>query len=146
MEVKTCTKCSVEKTIDCFNFKNKSENKRHSSCQDCTRRNTKNHYGNNKGYYIKKVYARNIVVRTNNLQFVMDFLKQNPCVDCGETDPIVLEFDHLSDKRKEVSYMVGAGFSLDSIKKEIAKCEVRCCNCHRRKTAKQLNWYLKIKL
>jgi hypothetical protein len=30
------------------------------------------------------------------------------------------------------------------MEKEIAKCVVRCCNCHRRKTAQQLNWKRKI--
>ncbi len=28
-----------------------------------------------------------------------------------------------------------------SIKTEIKKCDVRCANCHRRKTSKDLNWW-----
>jgi hypothetical protein len=31
-------------------------------------------------------------------------------------------------------------YSLDRLKKEIAKCEVRCGNCHIRRTRKQMGW------
>lgn len=76
-----------------------------------------------------------------NRQFVRDHLSSNPCVDCGVTDPRVLEFDHVSgEKRLAISHMI-TGYSLDSIKREIEKCEVRCANCHRIKTHKQLNWW-----
>ena len=37
--------------------------------------------------------------------------------------------------------MVKRAVSLDTLKKEIDKCEIRCANCHRRKTAKQFNFY-----
>jgi hypothetical protein len=57
-------------------------------------------------------------------------------VDCGETDPVVLEFDHVRDKLKDIGYMVTVGFSWSAIQLEIEKCEVRCANCHRRKTAR----------
>lgn len=52
------------------------------------------------------------------------------CVDCGNTDIRVLEFDHVRGvKVANVSRMV-LDASLDKIMAEIAKCEVRCRNCH----------------
>lgn len=68
----------------------------------------------------------------------MDYLLAHPCVDCGEQDPVVLDFDHLPgfEKRFTISRAVGASTrSWDSILAEIAKCEVVCANCHRRRTA-----------
>ena len=56
------------------------------------------------------------------------------CVDCGIVNPIVLDFDHLHDKKYNVSRMIHDGFSWAAIKKEIAKCEVVCANCHRVRT------------
>lgn len=44
----------------------------------------------------------------------------------------VLDFDHRPDshKRKDVMQMVKEGFSIDRLIEEIAKCDVRCRNCH----------------
>lgn len=67
---------------------------------------------------------------------------EHPCVDCGEGDPIVLEFDHITDdKTSGISDLVGTGVSLDILIAEIAKCVVRCANCHRRKTSRELGWF-----
>ena len=74
-----------------------------------------------------------------------DYLKKHPCVDCGEKDPIVLEFDHLKDKLIEVSRLVQYT-SMNKMQNEIEKCEIRCANCHRRKTAIQFGWYKNLPL
>jgi hypothetical protein len=59
-------------------------------------------------------------------------------VDCGETDPDVLDFDHVRGKKVcGISRMVGRGYRLWRIKAEIDKCEVRCANDHRRITKKR---------
>ena len=72
---------------------------------------------------------------------VSDYLSENPCVDCGEADIIVLDFDHKTDKIKNIAEMIKNSCSINSMMNEIKKCEVRCVNCHRRKTARDLgNW------
>lgn len=70
--------------------------------------------------------------KTRNRQFVTEYLKQHPCVDCGNSDIRVLEFDHINDnKESSISWIVKNAWSLKRLIKEINKCEVRCCNCHR---------------
>jgi hypothetical protein len=66
--------------------------------------------------------------------FVTNYLAAHPCVDCGEADVVVLDFDHVrGEKVGVVSVLIRKG-SLSAIKAEIEKCEVRCANCHRRVT------------
>lgn len=77
--------------------------------------------------------------RNKNRNYVLEYLSEHPCVDCGETDPVVLEFDHIRDKDKKISDLIN--YSHNRLKEEILKCEVRCSNCHKRKTSKEQNWY-----
>lgn len=77
-----------------------------------------------------------------NRAIVNDYLKDHPCVDCGNDNPVVLEFDHVrGEKKRSVAKMVRQGLSVKTLMAEIAKCEVRCANCHRIKTATQLGWH-----
>lgn len=72
---------------------------------------------------------------------MMEFYKDHPCVDCGETDPRVLDFDHIHNKKHNVSTLLRKEYSWNSILEEAEKCEVRCANCHRKKTAIDQNHY-----
>jgi len=141
--IKKCSKCKEDKIIEEFNFKNKSLNKRHSNCRSCTRKLIKNHYNKNRSYYLEKAHKRNHKIRQKIFDYIKDYLVKNPCVDCGESDMVVLEFDHRGDtpKVKAVSQLIRLRVNLQRIKAEIAKCDVRCANCHRRKTAKDFNWF-----
>jgi len=74
---------------------------------------------------------------------LFNFLSKQKCIDCGETDPIVLDFDHTDKKNKfkSVSQMLCGHYSFETILKEIKKCEIRCANCHRRRTYIQFNCF-----
>jgi hypothetical protein len=82
------------------------------------------------------VKAAAMRARQRNRAFVSTYLATHPCVDCGEADPVVLEFDHVrGEKRMDVGRMAtSVGVGLVTLQAEIDKCEVRCANCHRRKT------------
>ncbi|GAB3633424.1 hypothetical protein GCM10027421_27770 [Microbacterium shaanxiense] len=90
-----------------------------------------------KGERLKAMQARH---RYLNFLRMMDHLSVHACTDCGESDPVVLDFDHLPgvDKRFEISRAVSASTrSWSLIESEIAKCEVVCANCHRRRTSER---------
>jgi hypothetical protein len=72
---------------------------------------------------------------------LFEFLSSKSCVDCGEKDPIVLDFDHREPEKKfkPISKLLSGHYSWKSVSGEIDKCDVRCANCHRRKTYKQQN-------
>ncbi len=74
---------------------------------------------------------------------LFEFLSTQACVDCGENDPILLEFDHIGkdDKFKDVAKLLSGHYSWLTIEKEIAKCAIRCANCHRRKTYIESGWW-----
>jgi ribose 5-phosphate isomerase RpiB len=80
--------------------------------------------------------------RVRNAQVMREYLNGHPCVDCGESDVRVLEFDHVGNAKLEnVATLCGQGVGLIRLKAEIAKCQVRCANCHRRRTAAQFGWW-----
>ena len=80
--------------------------------------------------------------RERNREFVIEYLQSHPCITCGESDILVLDFDHReqSTKDRTINHAI-KDFGLDRLKKEIAKCDILCANCHRRRTAKQLGSY-----
>ena len=84
--------------------------------------------------HLKQVKKRKQIVREMAKEYIYEYLSTHPCVKCGGTDPVVLEFHHVKDKVISIAAMGGAGYSLESIQKEIEKCEVLCANCHRRLT------------
>jgi hypothetical protein len=67
-----------------------------------------------------------------NKKYVNTYLEEHPCVDCGNPDIRVLDFDHVRGvKLGHVKAMAQNRAPLDVLAQEIAKCEIRCSNCHR---------------
>lgn len=71
------------------------------------------------------------------------YLAEHPCVDCGMSDVRVLDFDHRdpTTKRLCIAQMLTGGWTWQAILDEIDKCDVRCANCHRVRTATVENWW-----
>jgi hypothetical protein len=82
-----------------------------------------------------------IAANARNQQLILEHLASAVCIDCGERDPLVLQFDHLERKADHVSWLVGSGCSPVRLRRELTKCVVRCANCHRRRTAQQQGWF-----
>lgn len=89
------------------------------------------------------LYAAQKRHRLKIRKMVFEFLSTHPCIDCGETDPVVLEFDHTDPKTKtkQISRMLSGHYGWETIVKEIKKCEIRCANCHRRKSYVQFGHF-----
>jgi hypothetical protein len=139
LSMKICSGCKLERSESDFNYKNKQLNLRQRNCKYCTRQQVRQHYLSNKPYYLLKAKQRNTINRKLIKDYIAGYLKEHPCIDCGETDTIVLEFDHIKDKSFTIS-LSGRDLSLNRVILEVSKCVVRCANCHRRKTFKQFGW------
>lgn len=142
VESKICYTCKVEKPITEFNKCSKNVDGLNIHCKVCKRDYNNKYWHKTKAVRKDRKKINGNAVKDRNRKFVWEYLKDHPCVDCGESDIVVLEFDHRERHTKvfNVSEAVGRAHSLGAIIKEISKCDVRCANCHRRKTARQLGW------
>ena len=139
--MKLCYTCHREKPLTEFN-KNKSKlDNLNGICKLCSRERSRRYYADNTEKHKRVVTKRKHKQIKENQNFIIIFLQDNSCVDCGEADIRTLEFDHIEEKYLEISKMIAGGYSINTIKKEIKKCEVVCANCHKKRTAQQFNWF-----
>lgn len=68
--------------------------------------------------------------RITNRKFITNYLLIHPCVDCGETDIVVLEFDHMKRKAKRNDAIAMLNYrqsSLVRLQAEIEKVPGQVC-------------------
>lgn len=67
----------------------------------------------------------------------LNALKESkPCVDCNKYfEGYLMDFDHLPEytKTKNVSYLIDSR-GWEKVLEEIAKCDLVCCMCHRKRS------------
>jgi hypothetical protein len=147
-----CCKCNTDKDPEEFVWRNQSRNQRRTICKDCNRPYQKSKYQDRKqatgkgrkqsGVLDPVAYRR---ARLDSiLKLITNHLREHPCVQCGESDVLFLDFHHRDpkDKRCTVSQMRSNRFGLKTVMEEIAKCDVLCVKCHRLVTAVQGRWGL----
>lgn len=137
--IKLCYRCKEAKPLCDFNKARSRSDGVQSRCRACDQEIGRAAYAANPGRFRRNATA----ARNTARNAIWTYLLKNPCIDCGLRDPLCLDFDHRDPSLKDlnVSAMVGGGYSLARIMTEVAKCDVRCANCHRRRTAAQFGWW-----
>lgn len=122
--MKRCHKCRIEYPLEEFL---RTARGLHPRCHECRK-------GSNREYYKN--------ARKHIKNWIYDYLLDHSCVDCGLQDPLRLTFDHREDKHFDLGKaFIGKAKDLETIQREIAKCDVRCANCHTVKTHKEkMTW------
>lgn len=127
---KVCRKCNITRPNRCF-----SEHRR--VCKPCMVATAKAHREAN----LDKSREHNRRYAARGRLFLLEYLTKHPCIQCGEDNPILLDFDHLDPATKSFSVSNRTTVHPRLLEKEIAKCQILCVRCHRLKNADQLNWY-----
>lgn len=133
---KICSTCRLWKPLESFNRRSSAPDGRQWRCRACSAE----YYRRNRTRIKRMVQDRNKRVWQDNVGHLAAYLADHPRVDCGESDPRVVEFDHLRDKRRSIAELL-RGWRWETLLDEISKCEVVCANCHRRRTfARRPSW------
>lgn len=139
--LRRCWACRTAKPQQAFAFSDTQRGSLQGHCRVCHAGYRRAHYLKNKPDYIRRAIAQVKARREENHKRLYEYLLSHPCVDCGEADVVVLEFDHRvpAEKVRDVGGLAGHR-RWAAVLEEIEKCDVRCVNCHRRKTALQFRW------
>ncbi|TME86608.1 MAG: hypothetical protein E6I44_12685 [Chloroflexi bacterium] len=137
----TCYMCGQTKPEAEFAFDNIAKGTRQRHCRKCQAAYRRAHYLANRHDYIKREVARMNRYRIENRVLMLAYLVAHPCVDCGQTEPVMLDFDHREPAKKNGNVSeLAMRKPWRLVLVEIAKCDVRCANCHLRRTARQFTW------
>lgn len=139
--MKRCSICKEQKDVSQFNKHIERADGLQSHCRECNKKRSRAYYKRNQEKHKRTVGERRNKSKQTCREYVWEYLKTHPCVDCNETRLVLLEFDHVRGKKdKAICHSVTNGWSIKRLQNEIDKCEVRCANCHRLKTSKEQSW------
>lgn len=139
--MKLCTTCGKVKELSEFNKNEAKPDGVGSKCRECMKTYRKQYYEDNKEMVITKVRKRKAGIRIELDMELRTYLSSHPCVDCGISDPRILEFDHRDRETKAftIGRKINSDWTWDKLLVEIEKCDVRCKNCHAIRTQVQMN-------
>jgi len=143
MDNKVCSgPCGQEKplTEEFFAPKNRDRETWVGKCKECTSTYNRERYASDPELRRKTRAAAKISnkkTRVITTTYVNEYKLSHNCEDCGEQNPIVLDFHHTGEQPKKgsISRLVQDFYNLKTIKIEIAKCVIVCANCHRKRHA-----------
>ena len=121
-----CRGCGRWLAREDFSFRDARGKALRTRCRGCIREASRLHYVRMKRTYLERNRRSNPLQRLAAAEFVYEFLLAHPCDECGEVDPVVLEFNHRdpTSKSANLSDMIANGVSLAALSAETAKCDV----------------------
>lgn len=129
-----CGTCKTWKPKEEFNYRDVERGLLQYDCRDCQQGHRRNSYAKHR----ETAKAANAAWMHEAVRvatdYVYNYLLAHPCIDCGNSNILTLTFDHVRGSKKGMlADMVSRGRSIETIKEEIAKCDVVCFNCHMRR-------------
>lgn len=128
--MRKCFRCKKKKKLEDFRPNKSKPSGYDFICKPCWKIYAAEWHQKNKKSHNIAIHANSKRYEHILREFVYEYLSTHPCIDCGETNIVVLEFDHLENKLYAISNLLRLGAKLGRLEAEIAKCEVRCSNCH----------------
>jgi NMD protein affecting ribosome stability and mRNA decay len=116
--MKLCKKCNIKKSLNNFWLKKGTKDGLNRLCIDCTKKEAKEHYNNNKEQYFDK------------RKWFFELKKGLKCEICGFDHPAALDFHHIDPTQKKFAISPNR-HNKKEVLEEIKKCKVLCSNCHR---------------
>ena len=98
--------------------------------KEYARQYNKQWYQKNKKSQKQKVRDREQII----LEWFREYKSSLQCSQCDEDHVACLEFHHVDPSKKEnaICTMIRNGWSKKKVEKEIGKCIILCCNCHKK--------------
>lgn len=124
--MKQCRTCGEHLSIDNFEYRGGDRKGLQADCKECSRKRAREY----------RQHSRNVVGR---------WKLRKGCQVCGfkAEHPCQLDLDHIDPSTKTYKgshKSFDAGWSMERIKAELAKCVVTCKNCHSLRTYKERHW------
>lgn len=129
MVAKPCKRCQKNKPVSDYAKDRKRPDGLQVYCNACHREEARATYRKNPGPYKARAKAYREKLRPYLIRFADQVKSDRGCACRGERTVCVLDFHHLT-RGVPVTRAVGKGIS--GFQKEIKKCVVVCCNCHRK--------------
>lgn len=126
METRVCKVCGKELPMSAF------ESKRYT-CRKC-----RSIYKSEQRHQKKAQYNQYAINRQNRMEAWINSLK-TPCVFCGESDPVCIDWHHIDPNQKSFQISFVKGKAKERTLEEMKKCVCVCASCHRKLHAGHLS-------
>ncbi len=122
-----CGRCGQRKPLAEFDWRRQSAGQRDNYCRRVEPPTNKSTTRPIAQRYVANALRRKRALIAERTAYLVEFFREHPCVDCGETDPLVLEFDHLARQELQSSPWASADHNWQSVLDEIEQVRRGLC-------------------